>query len=170
MVLITAFEVPVEADEQFIETFEQAGADGVSLYRALRPDVEFRFVSVAADAGVVDVPFDAHGGLYDVVYEDGVAIGPEGTTLINPFEVPTAADDAFIAGWTRARDILAPSPGYLGTRLHRADDEADFRFVNIARWSSPLAFAKAVGRAEFQAAAAAMAFASHPALYTIVSA
>ncbi|HKR97870.1 MAG TPA: antibiotic biosynthesis monooxygenase [Candidatus Dormibacteraeota bacterium] len=64
--------------------------------------------------------------------------------------------------------MLAEQPGYLGTRLHRSVGPADFRFVNIARWSSPLAFTKAVQRPGFQEAAAAMSCASHPALYQVI--
>jgi hypothetical protein len=37
------------------------------------------------------------------------------------------------------------------------------------RWSSPLMFARALERPEFTAAAAAMPFPSHPALYTPAS-
>jgi hypothetical protein len=58
--------------------------------------------------------------------------------------------------------VLAQQQGYHGTRLHRSLTPADFRFVNIARWSSPLMFARAL---EFTDAAAAMPFPSHPALY-----
>ena len=50
----------------------------------------------------------------------------------------------------------------------RSLGRADFRFVNIARWSSPLAFAKAVKQPEFQQTSATMPFASHPALYKVI--
>ena len=82
--------------------------------------------------------------------------------------MPADDDERFVTGWHRARDLLANQPGYLGTRLHRSLGPADFRFVNIARWSSPLAFAKAVEQPAFQEAAAAMPFASHPALYQVI--
>jgi heme-degrading monooxygenase HmoA len=169
MVFITVFEVPVEADEQLIDGFASVQADDASLYRALRRDVDFRFVSVRAVADAIEVPFEAHSGRYEIAHEDGTAVGTQGVTLINPFEVAPDDDEAFVAGWGRAREILAGSPGYLGTALHRAVGVADFRFVNVARWSSPLAFSKAVARPEFQQTAAAMPFASHPALYTVVS-
>ena len=64
-------------------------------------------------------------------------------TLINPFEVPAGADDDFLTRWRGVRDALAGHRGYLGTRLHRGCD-AEFRFVNVARWSSPLMFARAI--------------------------
>ena len=96
------------------------------LYRALRPDVEFRFVSVAEGDG------------YEVVREDGAPDTPGGVVLIDPFEVPAGEDDAFLAGWDADRTVLAQKQGYLGGRLYRAAGPADFRFVELARWSSPL--------------------------------
>ena len=190
MILINAFEVPPEADEPFIAGWERArdflatkrGFSATALHRALRPDADFRFVNVARvespDAwreAISDpafpggqMPFKAHPSLYEVVHEDGTPDGGEGVVLINPFEVPSDADDAFLAGWRSARELLAAQAGYLGTRLHRSLGSADFRFVNVARWSSPLAFAKAVEQAEFERAAAAMPFASHPALYKVI--
>jgi heme-degrading monooxygenase HmoA len=188
--LINAFEVPVEADESFVTAWERARDDlasqGVAatsaLHRALRADADFRFVTVARvdsrhawrDA-INDpafpgrqMPFRAHPALYEVVHEDGAPEGRGGVTLINPFEVPAGDDERFVAQWRAARDVLAAQPGYLGTRLHRAVAPADFRFVNIARWSSPLAFAKALAEPDFQETSAAMPFTSHPALYEIV--
>jgi heme-degrading monooxygenase HmoA len=189
--LISAFEVPPDADETFIAGWEQArdlfkqrdGATATALHRALRPDVEFRFVNVTrvqspeawrraigdAEFGGATTVFTAHSGLYEVLHEDGVPEGPGGVILINPFEVPTGDDEAFLAGWDRARELLATQRGYLGTRLHRSLAAASFRFVNIARWSSPLMFSRAVQRPEFQEAAAALTFASHPALYQVVA-
>ena len=96
------------------------------LYRALRPDVDFRFVSVAEGDG------------YEVVREDGAPDTPGGVVLIDPFEVPAGEDAAFLAGWDAARAVLAQRQGYLGARLHRATGPAEFRFVELARWSSPL--------------------------------
>jgi heme-degrading monooxygenase HmoA len=163
MVHITLFEVPAVADEQILDGWEHPGA---ALYRALRDDVDFRFVATSAE-DPADLPFRTYRGRYEIVHEDGDVDGAGGTVLINPFEVPAGADDDFLAGWSRARDLLAAQPGYLGTRLHRSIGAADFRFVNVARWSSPLMFARAVGRPEFQQAAA-MPFASHPALYEVI--
>jgi heme-degrading monooxygenase HmoA len=88
--------------------------------------------------------------------------------LINPFEVPPDRDTQFVTGWERARDFLARRQGYLDTALHRSlAPEAEFRFVNVARWRSP---------PDFQAAMAAPGFPgrqlpyrSHPALYEVVA-
>jgi heme-degrading monooxygenase HmoA len=188
--LINAFEVPPDADEPFIIGWERAreflsardGFRATALHRALRPDADFRFVNVA----VVDspqawqdaigdpafpggrMPFRAHPSLYEVVREDGNIDSAEGVVLINPFEVPEGADERFVDGWERAREALAGQEGYLGTRLHRSLGSADFRFVNVARWSAPAAFTRAVQRPEFQQAAAGMAFPAHPALYEVI--
>jgi hypothetical protein len=63
--------------------------------------------------------------------------------------------------------VLAQQRGYLGTRLHRSVGPADFRFVDITRWSSPLMFARAREEPDFQQAAQALPSASRPALYQV---
>jgi heme-degrading monooxygenase HmoA len=188
--LINAFEVPPDADEAFIAGWERArdflaateGYRLTALHRALRADVDFRFVNVAQvdspqrwKEAVSDpafpgasMPFPGHPGLYEVVREDATPDVEGGVVLVNPFEVPDGVDEQFLAAWDRARDALAEQRGYLGTRLHRSLGPADFRFVNIARWSSPLMFARALERPEFQRAAQAMPFPAHPALYQVV--
>jgi heme oxygenase (mycobilin-producing) len=173
--LITVFEVPPDADEEFVAGWERARASGtIALHRALRADVDFRFVDVAlvdsadASSAAVPMPFPAHPGMYEVMREDATPDVEGGVVLINPFEVPDGEDDRFLAGWDLARDALAQQRGYLGTRLHRGLGPADFRFVNVARWSSPLMFARALARPEFQEAARAIPFPSHPALYLVI--
>ena len=187
--LIDAVEVPADEDDRFLAGWERArdflaAKDGLragTLHRALRRDAELRFVNVARvdspqawraaiadpDFPAATVAFKAHASLYEVVHEDATPDGRQGVILINAFEVPAGEDDRFLAAWKRARELLAARPGYLGTRLHRSLAPADFRFVNIARWSSPLAFSRAVGRPDFQQAAR-MPFASHPALYQVI--
>jgi heme oxygenase (mycobilin-producing) len=189
--LISAFEVPPDADDAFIAGWEHArgslthrdGAGATALHRALRRDAEFRFVNVAVfesaeawrqaisdgDPSGGAIPFTAHSGLYEVVHEEGTPDGAGGVILINPFEVPADDDERFLTGWDGAREVLATQRGYLGTRLHRSLAAARFRYVNIARWSSPLMFSRAVQRSEFREAAAALPFGSHPALYQVVS-
>jgi len=188
--LINVFEVPPDADEPFIAGWERARAvlavmersSAPALHRALRREADFRFVDVGRTASLdgwhealtapvlldPDEAFPAHPGAYEVVHEDGAPDGTDGVVLINPFEVPEEQDERFLAAWGAARDRLAARPGYLGTRLHRSLAPADFRFVNIARWSSPLAFANGIQQAEAQQAAAAIPFRSHPALYLVV--
>jgi heme-degrading monooxygenase HmoA len=167
MWLIDLFEVVPASDGAFLADWESERGESAVLYRALRRDVDFRFVAVAradADAG------SSASGRYEAVHEEGAPDGSDGVTLINPFEVPEGDDERFVVGWERARAALADQRGYLGTRLHRAVGERDFRFVNLARWSSPLMFARAVKTPEVEAAMAAIDFPSHPALYLPVEA
>ena len=90
--------------------------------------------------------------------------------MINAFEVPDGRDDDFVRGWEAAREYLEAQPGYLDTALHRAvSPDAEFRFVNVARWESPQAFQAAVQSDAFRAAAQELApYRAHPALYEVV--
>ena len=90
--------------------------------------------------------------------------------LINAFEVPPVADDDFIRGWEAARDYLQTQAGYVDTALHRAvSPEADFRFVNIARWESAQHFHAAIQSPGFREASQGLAaFRPHPGLYEVV--
>jgi heme-degrading monooxygenase HmoA len=136
---------------------------GWTLYRALRPDVDFLFVGVAEDDSLAAPAGHAHAGVYDVVREDATPDVEGGVVLIDPFEVPEEDDERFLAGWDRAREVLRRQRGYLGARLHRSVGPAGFRFVDVARWSSPLMFARALKQPDFQQAA--LPFPSHPAVY-----
>jgi len=189
-VLINAFDVPADSDEPFIAGWDRArdflasrgGFTTTTLHRAHRDDVDFRFVNVAeVDSPEAwrdaigdpafpgrEMPFESHPSLYEVVHDEGNPEGSDGVILINLFEVPPDADESFLAGWQRAREFLAAQGGYLGTRLHCSLGPADFRFANIARWSSPLMFARAIQQPDFQATAGGMPFASHPALYGVI--
>jgi heme-degrading monooxygenase HmoA len=167
--LIDAFEVAPDADEAFLAEWERArdarrGFGATALHRALRHDVDFRFVEVA----LVDSPGAGRENLYEVVREDGTPEVEGGVVLIEPFEVPGGQDERFLAGWDRARDVLARQRGYIGARLYRNIGPGDFRFVDVARWSSPLMYARALQRQDFREAAKALPFASHPALYQVV--
>lgn len=161
VVLINLFEVPAEADEGFIAAWErtrdflaaQPGYRSTALHRSLGGDAEFRFVNVAEWASPAAfqaataqpdfpgraVPFAAHTGLYEILREDrALAEDPGGVVLINPFEVPPDGDDAFLVAWEGTRAFLHTQPGYLATRLYRSlSPEADFRFVNVGRYTSP---------------------------------
>ncbi len=188
--LINVFEVPTRADAAFIAGWERvreflAARDGFSataLHRALREDVEFRFVNIArvespevwrdavTDPGFPgrELPFNSHPSLYEVIREEGSVDDAGGTVLINPFEVVADEDEQFLAGWERAHAAMSGMAGFLGTRLQRAVGAAKFRYVNVARWSSPLAFSRALQQPEVRGASAAMSFPAHPALYTVI--
>ena len=192
VVLINLFEVPGEADEGFIGAWERArdflaaqpGYRSTALHRSLGPDAEFRFVNLAEWAYPAafqtatsqpgfpgrEMSFPAHPGLYQVVAEDPPpGEDPGGIVLINAFEVPPDADDAFLASWQASREFLRAQPGYLATRLHRSlSPETDFRFVNVGRYASPQAFQAAVGQPEFREAAAAIQHRAHPGLYKVI--
>ena len=96
--------------------------------------------------------------------------GSQPLVLINAFEVPPGRDEDFIRGWEVARDYLATQPGYVETALHQAvSPDADFRFVNVARWQSAEAFQAAVGSPGFRDLAQSLGeFRGHPALYRVV--
>jgi len=180
--LITAFAVPAAEDERFLAAWERArealGAGVSVLHRALRPDVDLRFVDVArADApGWRDALAAAgataaaatYAAAYERIREDGRPGGEGGVVRVEPFEVPPGGEGEFLAAWDRARAVEARQQGYVGTRLHRSAAGAAFRFVAMTRWSSPLMVARARQRAEVQDATAAMPFPSRPALYTVV--
>jgi heme-degrading monooxygenase HmoA len=117
------------------------------------------------------MPGEPHPSLFAVDREDAMAEGAESdAVLINPFEVPPGGDDAFTAAWERAAIVLRHHPGFRASRLHRSlADEADFRWVNVARWETAAAFGAAAQDPEFQAAARAMPHRGHPMLYEVIS-
>jgi heme-degrading monooxygenase HmoA len=94
----------------------------------------------------------------------------EPVVLINAFEVPADRAGHFIAGWQATRDFLRSQPGYIETALHQAlTPDADFLFVNIARWETAEAFRAAIGSAGMRAASAGLAaYRPHPGLYKVV--
>jgi hypothetical protein len=95
-------------------------------------------------------------GVDDALRETGTPDVAGGVVLIEPFEVPSGADESFLAAWERLRAARALQRGYLGSRLHPG-------FVDFTRWSSPLMYARSLKLPEVQEAA--LPFPSHPALY-----
>jgi heme-degrading monooxygenase HmoA len=63
--------------------------------------------------------------------------------------------------------IAGNYPGYIDTALHRAlTPDAEFQFVNVARWQTPEEFGAATQSPGFRQAAAGLAgYRPHPALY-----
>jgi len=166
-VLISAFEVPQRADEPFIAAWDRAREGArATLYRALRDDVRLRFVDLeGADAAAADLGYPAHLGIYDVAREDGDPDSAGGTVRIEPREVAEDADDRLLSEWDQVRRVLARQQGYLGARLHRSAAPADFRWVSLERWSSPLMVFRAGQRPDVREAISRMPGRSHPALY-----
>jgi heme-degrading monooxygenase HmoA len=73
-----------------------------------------------------------------------------------------------VTRWERVRDFLAGREGYVGTALHRSlAPEAEFRFVNVARWRSPRDFQAAMAAPGFPGRQ--LLYVSHPALYQVVA-
>ena len=94
----------------------------------------------------------------------------EPVILINAFEVPAADAESFVAAWEKTRDYLETQPGYIDTALHRAlAPDAEFQFVNVARWQTSEEFRAATQSPGFRQAAAGLAgYRPHPALYHVV--
>jgi heme-degrading monooxygenase HmoA len=186
--LFNFFEVPEDADEQFVAGWERArdvidargGFRWTALHRSLQPQAQFRYVNVAEirsveawQAAVMDpafphdLPGTPHPGLYEPIREDPTREETESVILINPFEVADGADDEFLVGWERARDFLREQPGYLATRLHRnLHSPAKFRFVNQGAFATGEEFGRAISNLEFPGSA--MPYKAHPMLYKIV--
>jgi heme oxygenase (mycobilin-producing) len=93
----------------------------------------------------------------------------EAVTLINAFEVPAEDAENFIAAWEKTRDYLRTQPGYVDTALHQAvRPDAEFQFVNIARWRTAEEFMAAMQSPGFRESAAGLAgYRPHPALYRV---
>ena len=94
----------------------------------------------------------------------------EPLVLINVFEVPAGEAEQFIAAWEKMRDYLKSQPGYIDTALHQAiAPDADFQFVNVARWRTAEEFLAATQRPEFlDSAIGLVAYPLHPSLYRVV--
>jgi hypothetical protein len=166
--VIDAFSVDPASDDDFIADWDRARellvAGGACremvLHRALRRDVELRFVSFArvpsrgAWEQAVSDPAQAAfaASLYELTCEHGTHRIEGGVLLVAPVSPPDDEHDRMLEDWRRARAVLDEQRGYLGSRLYSSLGPADFRFVELARWSSPLMFARALQRPELQRA------------------
>jgi heme-degrading monooxygenase HmoA len=94
----------------------------------------------------------------------------ESLVLINAFEVPAGEAEQFIAAWEKTRDYLASQPGYIDTALHQAVvPDADFQFVNVARWRTAEEFLAATQSPGFlESAVGLAAYPLHPSLYRVI--
>ena len=113
---------------------EPPSLEGGSLYRALRANVRYRFVVVAP------------GSCYEIAHADGDPDGAGGVVLVEPFAVPPGEDQRFLAAWREAHATLAAQRGYLGARLYRRAAPGEPRWIEMARWSSPLMYSRAGGK------------------------
>ena len=69
--------------------------------------------------------------------------------------------------WEKTRDYLRTSPAHIETALHQSLHDTQFRFVNIAHWTSEDEFNAAVGSQGFREASAGLRWPFHPALYQV---
>jgi hypothetical protein len=129
---------------------EDAPPAGGTVHRALRRDVRFPFVALGGE-----------GAAYEIVHEDGTVDIEGGVLLIAAYAVPEGEDIAFGEAFARHREVLAGQRGYLGTRLLRAIEATPLRFAALARWSSPLMYARALALPELEP----VGFPSDSALY-----
>jgi heme oxygenase (mycobilin-producing) len=96
------------------------------------------------------------------------AVGVMTVTLINIFEVPAGDEDEFIAAWEKSRDYLMRLPAHIETALHQSLHDAQFRFVNIAQWTSEDEFTVALSSQGRREAASGLRWPMSPALYQVV--
>ena len=155
---IAAVEVPPAADDAFLE-----GRRGGALHRALRADVALRFVEFDGPARA-GAGFPAHAGVYEIVEEAGEPARAGGVLLISFLAAGAGEDERLVAAREEIREAWSGCRGQLGMRLYRDAGDADFRFVEVTRWSSPLMYARAL-REPAVAAALGGPFAGRAALY-----
>jgi heme oxygenase (mycobilin-producing) len=94
-------------------------------------------------------------------------------TLMNNFQVAEDRDEQFYAIWDRTRRYFTRQPGFRSLRLHRAvNQDATYRWVNVAVWDSEADFRAAFATEEFREVVTADGwdeFPSSPVLYEVVT-
>jgi heme-degrading monooxygenase HmoA len=88
--------------------------------------------------------------------------------LINIFDVPAGDEDEFMAAWEKSRDYLSALPAHIETALHQSLQDARFRFVNVAHWTSEDEFNAAIRSDGFRESASQLRWPMYPALYQVV--
>ena len=84
-------------------------------------------------------------------------------TLINSFRVDPGRDEEFRALWGQTSRYFIARPGFVSLRLHRAvNDDAPYRWVNVAVWESESAFRAAHATEEFRALVTAPGWSDFP--------
>jgi heme-degrading monooxygenase HmoA len=92
----------------------------------------------------------------------------EPIVLINVFSVPLEREGEFLERWNQHAIALIDQPGFVDTKLHRSlGSDAQFSFINVARWESTEKFRQAVGRPGFRTLGGLGDFGSAAALYGI---
>jgi heme oxygenase (mycobilin-producing) len=92
-------------------------------------------------------------------------------TLINSFQVAPGRDAEFRALWGETSRYFIARPGFVSLRLHRAvNDDAPYRWVNVAVWENEGAFRAAHATDDFRRLVTASGwseFPSVPALFEV---
>lgn len=89
-------------------------------------------------------------------------------TLINGFHVPAGRDVEFRELWGRTSKYFIARPGFVSLRLHRAvNDDAPYRWVNVAVWETEQDFRAAHGTAEFRHLVTVPEWAEFPSVPTL---
>ena len=112
--MIEFFAVTPDEDQAFLAAWDASAPPGTTLHRALRADVQWRFVAVPGEP------------------RDGVL-------LVAAFDVPPG--EAFRAGWEPVREAFSGRQGFVGAQIL---EDRDARTVAMVHWSSPLMYARAV--------------------------
>lgn len=91
-------------------------------------------------------------------------------TAIIAYEVMSEDRQRFLEAWERANSYLSGQAGYVSSTLHQAvSANPDFRFVNIARWSSADDFRAATQSTGFREASGSLeAYPIHASAYEVV--
>jgi heme-degrading monooxygenase HmoA len=167
---ISFFEATGDEDG-FLQAWRAARAPlRATLLRSMSEHPEFRFAELAGD----DAPRpELPGRVTSAGYVAAIDDLPDGRAFecvwVNAYEVPPEEEEAFMTAWTGVRDTVKGKPGYIGSRLHRAEDpDAAFRFVNVAPWETVDAFTAAVATPAFAGGATAIYHQAHPALFEVV--
>jgi heme-degrading monooxygenase HmoA len=72
-------------------------------------------------------------------------------TFINVFEISADHVDAFVAEWEQRAALMSTRPGFIDSRLHRAQrSETRFQLINVAHWASREAWEAATADPEFR--------------------
>jgi heme-degrading monooxygenase HmoA len=104
-------------------------------------------------------------GAEERIAPEGASRATGSVTLINSFQVPPERDQAFRELWGRTSRYFVARPGFVSLRLHRAvNDDAPYRWVNVAVWESEDAFRAAHGTDEFRSLVTAPGWSEFPSL------
>ena len=146
MWLIDLFEVAPQADAAFLADWESERVASAVLYRALRADVDFRFVAVTpvVDGSPRTRPLRGRRT------RRARPTGPRASRSSTPSRCPTARTSASSPAGSAPAPRSPTSAATSARAFTAASARADLRFVNLARWSSPLMFARATQRPAFR--------------------